>query len=130
MLFALAVVLHVPLIFGMMGALIVLDDTDSRALAALRVSPLTLPRYLALRSGQVTVATLVGLAIAVPLSGLASADRSLIALAPAVLLAPLVMFAALAIASNKVEEVAVLKLLGLPSGCWPAWPDAALARLP
>lgn len=113
-LFALAVVLHVPVSFGMMGALMVLDDADSRALTALRASPLTLPRYLAMRSGLVTVATVVGLAVAVPLSGLATMDSSLAGLAPAVLVAPLIMFVTLAVAGNKVEGVAVLKVLGLP----------------
>jgi fluoroquinolone transport system permease protein len=117
LLLAVAVLLHVPVTFGMVGALLVLDDLDDRALTALRTSPLTLPRYLAYRTGLVTVAALVGLAVAAPLSGLA-APGSWPRLGPAVLLAglvaPLFMLTALALARNKVEGVAATKLLGLP----------------
>jgi fluoroquinolone transport system permease protein len=111
LLLAVAVVLHVPVTFGMVGALLVFDDVDDRAIVALRVSPLTLPRYLARRAGLVAAATLAGLLVAVPLSGLGSLGPWLL---PAALLAPLVMLAALAVATNKVEGLAVLKLLGLP----------------
>lgn len=45
----LAVVLHVPIIAGMLGALAVLDDRDDGALQAIRVSPLGTRRYLAYR---------------------------------------------------------------------------------
>ncbi len=117
LLLGLAVVLHVPFTFGMVGALMVLDDIDSRALTVLRVSPLTLPRFLGYRAALVTTATGLGLAIAVPLSGLVPGGQlgaAVPALAAAVLLAPLTMLATLAVAGNKVEGVAVLKLLGLP----------------
>jgi fluoroquinolone transport system permease protein len=117
LLLGLAVVLHVPFPFGMVGALMVLDDVDSRALMVLRVSPLTLPRFLGYRAALVTTATGLGLAITVPLSGLVPGGQLgavVPALAAAVLLAPLTMLAALAVAGNKVEGVAVLKLLGLP----------------
>jgi fluoroquinolone transport system permease protein len=110
-LLAVAVVLHVPVTFGMIGALLVLDDVDDRAIVALRVSPLTLPRYLVRRAGWVTAATTAGLLVAVPMSGLAAPGPWLV---PAALLAPMLMLAALSVASNKVEGLAVLKLLGLP----------------
>jgi fluoroquinolone transport system permease protein len=116
-LLAVVVVLHVPVAFGMIGALMVLDDSDSRALTALRVSPLTLGRYLGYRAGLVSLAAVVGLAVAVPSSRLAPASalpRLLPAVLLAVLLAPLVMMGALALAGNKVEGVAALKLLGVP----------------
>jgi fluoroquinolone transport system permease protein len=117
LLLAVAVLLHVPVTFGMIGALLVLDDVDDRALTALRTSPLTLPRYLAYRAGSVTAAAVAGLAVAVPLSGLAAPGSSA-RLASAVLLAalvtPLFMLTSLALARNKVEGVAAVKLLGLP----------------
>jgi hypothetical protein len=138
LLLAVAVLLHVPVTFGMIGALLVLDDVDDRALTALRTSPLTLPRYLAYRGGSVTAAAVVGLAVAVPLSGLA-APGSWARLGPAVLLAglvtPLFLLTTLAVAGNKVEGVAAVKLLGLPTyapvATWwltgPAgWPFAVL----
>jgi fluoroquinolone transport system permease protein len=137
-LLGLVVVLHVPVAFGMAAALRVLDDVDDRVLMAIRVSPLTLPRYLRRRAGLVTVGALVGLVVAAPLSGLlppAGWPAALPAVLLASLLAPLTMLAALAVAGNKVEGVAVLKLLGLPlyapvAGWWltgPAgWPFAVL----
>jgi fluoroquinolone transport system permease protein len=135
LLLAVAVVLHVPVIFGMIGALMVLDDADSRALTALRVSPLTLPRYLAYRAGLISVAAAAGLGVAVPLSALAPVGelaRLLPSVALAVMVAPLVMLTTLAIAGNKVEGVAMLKLLGLPAylpvAAW--WLDGATGWLP
>jgi len=137
-LLAVAVLLHVPVSAGMVGALLVLDDVADRALVALRVSPLTLPRYLGYRTGLVTTAALAGLAVAVPLSGLAPAagwPRLLAAGLLASLVAPLTMLATLAVARNQVSGVAALKLLGLPlyapvAGWWLAgpasWPLAVL----
>jgi hypothetical protein len=117
LLLGLAVVLHVPVVFGMIGALLVLDDADSRALTALRVSPLTLHRYLGYRAALVTVAAAIGLATSVPLSALAPAGAAgtlIAACVPAALLAPLVMIVAVAVADDRVQGVAVLKALGLP----------------
>ena len=65
------VVLHVPLIIGMVGALLILDDIDDRTVLILRVSPVTVPRYLAYRAITVAAVALLMLAIAVPVSGLA-----------------------------------------------------------
>jgi fluoroquinolone transport system permease protein len=137
-LLAVVVLLHVPVTFGMIGALLVLDDLADRALVAVRVSPLTLPRYLGYRTGLVTVAALAGLAVAVPLSGLAPL-AAWPRLVPAGLLAglvtPVVMLGTLAVARDKVAGVAVLKLLGPPiyaplAGWWLAgpagWPLAVL----
>lgn len=101
---------------GVVGALLVLDDTDDRALAALRTSPLTLPRYLNARAGLATIATWVGALVVVPLSGLAEPDETPgLAAATALtgLLAPLFMLAVLAVARSKVEGVAAQKVLAL-----------------
>ncbi len=113
LLLAVAVLLHVPVSFGMVGALLVLDDVDSRMLVAVRTSPLTLPRYLGYRAAQVTAAAWGGLAVALPASGLAGAAAWAV-LPLAGLVAPLVLLGALAIARNKVAGVTALKLLGLP----------------
>ncbi|WP_291407585.1 hypothetical protein [Actinophytocola sp.] len=64
------VVLHVPLIIGMVGALLILDDIDDRIVLILRVSPVTVPRYLAYRAIAVAAVTLLMLTIVVPVSGL------------------------------------------------------------
>jgi fluoroquinolone transport system permease protein len=109
------VVLHVPLIIGMVGALLILDDIDDRTLLVLRVSPVTLPRYLAYRAVSVAVAAAVALVVTVPLSGLA-AGQDIAAMLPALVLAaaqaPLIALATAAFARNKVEGLTALKLLG------------------
>lgn len=110
------VVVHVVFTFGMVGALLVLDDADDRTLVALRVTPVTLAGYLGYRSAAAAGASLVGLALAVPLSGLVNGLR--LAVVPALLLtavcAPLVTLATVALATNKVEGLATIKLLGVP----------------
>jgi fluoroquinolone transport system permease protein len=116
-LLAAAVVLHVPLMFGMMAALLVLEESDDRTLLAVRVSPITLERYLAYRLGVAAIATAVGLAVAVPLSGLVAPEQlagTVPALIAAVALAPLMTLTVTAFAANKVEAITVVKLLGLP----------------
>ncbi|MFC4857776.1 hypothetical protein [Actinophytocola glycyrrhizae] len=123
------VVLHVPLIIGMVGALLVLDDIDDRTVLVLRVSPVTVRRYLAYRVVAVAAVALLMLMVAVPVSGLAPDVPSTVpALVLAAAQAPLITLATTAVAGNKVEGLAWLKILGLvPTGIAPAmwWlPDA------
>jgi fluoroquinolone transport system permease protein len=114
------VVLHVPLIIGMVGALLILDDIDDRTVLILRVSPVTVPRYLAYRTVAVAGVALLMLTIVVPVSGLTS-QLGLPALVLAAAQAPLITLATAAVARNKVEGLAWLKILGLlPTGIAPA----------
>jgi fluoroquinolone transport system permease protein len=131
-LLAALVVLHVPLITGMVGALLILDDIDDHKVLILRTSPVTLPRYLAYRAISVAAVTAILLAIAVPVCGLApwpAVPSLLPALVLAAAQAPLITLATAALAGNKVEGLAWLKILGLlPTGIAPAmwWlPDPA-----
>jgi fluoroquinolone transport system permease protein len=108
-----AVLLHLPVIFGMVGALLVLDDIDERRLLLFRVTPVTLERYLWYRMGLVGLASLFGLLCAVPLSGLARPGTT--DLLPAIVLAaaqaPLIMLTAAAFADGKVQGIGLLKVL-------------------
>lgn len=108
------VVLHVAVIAGMVGGLLLLDDLDDRRLIALRVTPVTLGRYLGYRLTTVGLAGLAGLIVAVPVSGLATG--SVLAQLPVLVLAAaqscLVMLVVAAVARNKVEGLAVLKAAG------------------
>jgi fluoroquinolone transport system permease protein len=117
----LGVVLHVPVIFGMTGALVMLDDLEDGALQVIRVSPLGVARYLAYRLGAVTVAAIAGLAIAAPLSGMVPASAWAAAVL-AVPLAPLFTLATLAVAGSRVQGVTASKALGLaaylPLAAW------------
>lgn len=109
------VVLHVALIIGMVGALVTLDHIDDRTLLVLRASPVPLPHYLAYRAISVAGVALIALVVTVPMSGLVAWDATP-ALLPALVLAaaqaPLVTLATVAFAGNKVEGVAMLKVLG------------------
>lgn len=114
---AAVVVLHLPMMCGMVGALLMFDDLDDGALRAVRTTPLTLGRYLAYRVAGVGVFGLAGLLVAVPLSGLVGWEQMgwlLPALVLAAACGPVLMLAALALAGNKVEGLAALKALGLP----------------
>ena len=110
----LAVVLHVPVIAGMMGALVVLDDVEDGVLQVVRVSPLGLRRYLAYRLGAVTAFAALGLAVAAPLSGVVPAEAwgSVLLAVP---VAPLFTLAVLAVARNRVQGLTLTKVLGVPA---------------
>lgn len=110
----LAVAVHVPVAFGMTGALIVLDDLEDGTLAVIRTSPLGIRRYLAYRLTAVTLLSAAGLAVAAPLSGLVSAS-STGALLLAVPLGPLITLATLAVARSRVQGAIADKILALPA---------------
>jgi hypothetical protein len=110
----LAVVLHVPVIAGMIGALVVLDDLDDGVLQVVRVSPVGVRRYLAYRLGTVAGFAALGLAVAAPLSAAVPRD-AWGAVVLAVPLAPLFTLAVLAVARNRVQGLTATKLIGLPA---------------
>jgi len=107
------IAVHVPVSYGMTGALIVLDDLENGTLAVVRTSPFGVPRYLAYRLTAVTTLSAAGLSVAAPLSGLvpASATSALLLAAP---LGPLVTLATLAVARTRVQGATADKLLALP----------------
>jgi fluoroquinolone transport system permease protein len=109
----LAVVVHVPVSFGMAGALLLLDDLEDGVLTVVRTSPLGIRRFLAYRLFLVTVLSAAGLAVAAPLSGLVAGDQ-LWVLPVAALFGPLMMLAMLAVAHSRVQGVTAGKVLALP----------------
>ncbi|MFY1654725.1 hypothetical protein ACN27J_28060 [Solwaraspora sp. WMMB762] len=114
LLLALLVLAHVPVIGGMIGSLLLLDDLDERRLLLLRVTPVTVERYLGYRAGTTGLLTGAGLLAAVPLSGLAggAAGRLVPAALLAAGLAVLILLVVAGYAANKVHGLALLKLLG------------------
>ncbi|WP_231640679.1 hypothetical protein [Nocardiopsis sp. NRRL B-16309] len=107
--------LHLPLMFGAVGAMRAIEDIDERVLTVLRVSPLTVRAYLAYRMGLVGVLSLVGLLVALPLSGLMPGGWSSGTVAALVLgtaQAPLLLVAVTAFAANKVESLVAVKAAG------------------
>ncbi|WP_304454625.1 hypothetical protein [Nocardiopsis sp. YSL2] len=107
--------LHLPLMFGAVGAMRAIEDIDERVLMVLRVSPLTLRAYLAYRMGLVTALSLAGLLVALPVSGLMPGGWSpgtVSALILGTAQAPLLLVAVTAFAGNKVESLVAVKAAG------------------
>lgn len=113
LLLTVTVVMHVPLIMGMVGALLMFDDMTERRLQLLRVTPVTLERYLGYRMAFTGMLALVGLMATVPISGLA--PGALPMLLPAITLgaaqAPLIMLTAAAFAGDRTQGAGLLKVL-------------------
>jgi fluoroquinolone transport system permease protein len=142
------VLLHVPMMFGVVGGLRAVEDSDENVLLVLRASPVSVPAYLGYRTALVTALSLAGLAAALPLSGLMSSGWSApvaAALVLAALQAPLLTASMTALSANKVEALVVVKGVGAllvltPVAAWvlpapwnllllplpPAWPVLAL----
>ncbi|TDQ44254.1 fluoroquinolone export ABC transporter permease subunit [Actinorugispora endophytica] len=119
------ILLHVPLMTGAIGGLRTVEDGDDGTLLLLRVSPFTAPAYLGYRIATTTAACALGLAFAVPVSGLADgfSPGLLVAVALAALQAPLLVLVVAASTANKVEALVAVKLLGaamtlLPVALW------------
>ncbi|WP_449289316.1 fluoroquinolone export ABC transporter permease subunit [Nocardiopsis halotolerans] len=147
-LLATLVLLHVPMMFGVVGGLRAVEDADENVLLVLRASPVSVPAYLGYRMVLVAVLSLTGLAAALPLSGLTDGGPSagvVVALVLAALQAPLLLAGMTAFASNKVEALVAVKGVGalmaltpvaawLLPGSWkflllplpPSWPVLAL----
>ncbi|PDP87299.1 hypothetical protein CQJ94_12470 [Glycomyces fuscus] len=109
------VLLHVPMMFGVVGGLRAVEDADENVLLVLRASPVSVPAYLGYRTALVTVLSLAGLAAALPLSGLMTSGwsvRVVVALVLAALQAPLLTAAMTALSANKVEALVVVKGIG------------------
>jgi fluoroquinolone transport system permease protein len=108
-------VLQLPLVFGALAGLLVLDERDDGTLTALRVTPVTPASLLAYRGAAVAGLSAVFVAVCLPLSGLA--PPPLPALLPVALLAslgaPLTGLLLVAFAANKVEGLALVKGLGV-----------------
>jgi hypothetical protein len=107
-----AIVLHVPVIAGMVGALLILDERDDGALQVIRVSPLG--RHLAGRLGAVTSLTAIGLAVAAPLSGLVPPTAGM-AVVLAIPVGPVFTLAVLAVATSRVQGLTSVKAFGIPA---------------
>ena len=101
-----------PSIVGMVVGFLLLDERDARTLAALRVSPLSMPTYLAYRTGLPLVAGTAVTLAGYPLTGLAPLPWSVLLPVAAVagLSAPLLALVIVTAAPNKVAGFAVVKL--------------------
>lgn len=118
------VLLIAPEMVGSLVGFLILDERDEGTLAALLVTPVSLSSYLLYRIGlPVVIAFLVTL-LAVPMAGLLTIPfgQLMLAAALAALSGGIVALAVTALAANKVEGFAVLKMLqglqALPLVAW------------
>lgn len=109
------VLLHVPMMFGLVQGLRAAEELDGGVLLVLRASPVSVPAYLAYRMTLAGAASLAGLAVALPLSGPSLGGGGPLPVA-AVLLAslqaPLLVALMAAFAANTVEALVVAKAVG------------------
>lgn len=108
-------VVMTPAIFGIMIGFLLLDEKDDQTLKALQVTPLSLRNYLAYRIAIPVVLTIAMMFILFPLSALDDISipaTFLTAIAAAPIAPALALFMA-ALAQNKVQGFALMKLTGV-----------------
>ncbi|MCV7239322.1 fluoroquinolone transporter permease [Mycolicibacterium celeriflavum] len=119
------------IIVGGLAAMLVLDELDGGTMAALRVTPVPLATYFAYRAGTVLVVTTIYVVATMSFSGIL--EPGLVpALIPIGLVAGLsavvTLLLIVAVASNKIQGIAMIRALGmLVAGlpCLPWFIDSA-----
>jgi fluoroquinolone transport system permease protein len=109
-------VLGPPLLLGAVLALQLLDERDQNTLAALRVTPVPPATYPAYRAGITIVLTTFSVVASLAISG--QVDARTIALSVPIalmagLLAPVLGFVMTSLGRNKIEGLAVMRVIGL-----------------
>jgi fluoroquinolone transport system permease protein len=109
-------VLGPPLLLGAVLALQLLDERDQNTLAALRVTPLPPATYPAYRAGLTIALTTFSVLVSLAISGQVN-TRTLALSVPvalmAGLLAPVLGFVMSSLGRNKIEGLAVMRVIGL-----------------
>jgi fluoroquinolone transport system permease protein len=109
-------VLGPPLLLGAVLALQLLDERDQNTFAALRVTPVPPMTYPAYRAGVTIVLTTFSVLASLAISGQVDA-RTLVLSVPIALMAgllgPVLGFVMSALGRNKIEGLAVMRVIGL-----------------
>jgi fluoroquinolone transport system permease protein len=109
-------VLGPPLLLGAVLALQLLDERDQNTLAALRVTPLPPITYPAYRAGVTIVLTTFSVLASLAVSGQVAARTIALSVPIALmagLLAPVLGFVMSSLGRNKIEGLAVMRVIGL-----------------
>ena len=107
--------LLVPYLWGVLVGFLLLDQRDDQTLQALQVTPLSLDGYLRYRLFLPTLLSIVSVPLILPLTGLVSLapeDYLLLAVVSAPQ-APLAALALAALAQNKVQGLAIMKVANI-----------------
>lgn len=109
-------VLQLPLVFGLLVGLLILDERDDDTLTALRVTPISMRGYALYRGGSAVLLSVFYVLVSLPLTGIMP-EALLPALLPVAvlsgLLAPGCALTLATFAGNKVEGLALMKALGI-----------------
>ena len=109
-------VLQIPMLFGVLVGLLVLDEKDDDTLMALRVTPISMRAYTLYRGAAAVLLSALYVCIALPLTGLLPSSL-LRATVPIALLsgttAPVFALLLATLARNKVEGLALMKALSV-----------------
>lgn len=109
-------VLGPPLLLGAVLALQLLDERDQNTLAALRVTPLPPATYPAYRAGLTIALTTFSVLASLAISGQANTQTLAMSVPIALmagLLAPILGFVMCSLGRNKIEGLAVMRVIGL-----------------
>ena len=109
-------VLQIPLLFGVLVGLLVLDERDDNTLTALRVTPISMRGYALYRGTGAVLLSFVYVLLALLLSGFVSPSLAFAVVAVALLAGLMAAVFALTVAtfaSNKVEGLALTKGLSV-----------------
>ncbi|HSK91140.1 MAG TPA: hypothetical protein VK875_07495 [Euzebyales bacterium] len=110
-------VVHTPMIFGTVAGLLLLEDRDAGLLPAIATTRASTGTLLAYRAGATLLCTAVALAVALPLAGVRHPAGAVGVVAVVAAAAALSVVSALLMAGfaeNRVQGVAIMKLIGLP----------------
>jgi len=108
------IVVFVPLLYGIVIGFLVLDERDEGTLNALKVTPVSMRRYIAYRVSAPMALSFITTLIAYPLAGLISVDWQLLIIVAALasLESPFIALVFACFAENKVQGFAIQKMLG------------------
>lgn len=118
-------VLGPPVLLGAVLALQLLDDRDQNTLIALRVTPVPPATYPAYRAAVTAVLTMLSVIASLALTGQVPGRVLLMSVPIAVvagLLAPVLGFVMSALGRNKIEGLAVMRVVGIAVFTLPAIP--------
>jgi fluoroquinolone transport system permease protein len=108
------IVLFVPLMYGIVVGFMLLDERDQDTLTAMKVTPMSPGRYLVYRMSTPVLVSIVITLLAYPLIGLLPVELLSLAVISALasMTAPFIALIFVAFARNKVEGMAIQKMLG------------------
>jgi fluoroquinolone transport system permease protein len=114
---ALLLVLHTPLIFGTVTGLLLLEDRDAGILPAVATTRASVATLLGYRLAVAAAATAVTLAVGLVIAGVehpagVAGSCAVVVAAAAISVVPALLMAAFA--GNRVQGVAVMKIISLP----------------